>query len=209
MVVGLADSLNPSTVGPALYFAIGEHAARRVLAFTAGVFVVNMVAGILLLVGPGQLILSALPHASNHTKALIELAAGIVLVIAAAVLFASRRRLVHAGLPTVGQKGALASGATIMVIELPTAVPYFGAIAAALAADVSLPLQILLITIFNVLFVAPLLAIAGILVAAPQLKRTLLEPAAAWLTKQWPVVFAALALLIGLGLIAFAVGRLT
>jgi hypothetical protein len=39
--VGLADSLNPSTIGPALYLATGPTAVRNVVEFTVGVFLVS------------------------------------------------------------------------------------------------------------------------------------------------------------------------
>ena len=42
--IGLADSLNPSTIAPALYLATGEHPRTRVTEFTFGVFVVYFVA---------------------------------------------------------------------------------------------------------------------------------------------------------------------
>jgi hypothetical protein len=45
LTVGLADSLNPSKVGPALYLAIGKKAVRRVAAFTLGVFAVSFCGG--------------------------------------------------------------------------------------------------------------------------------------------------------------------
>ena len=44
--VGLADSINPSTVGPAMYLATITHAVWRVTQFTVGIFVMNFVAGI-------------------------------------------------------------------------------------------------------------------------------------------------------------------
>ena len=43
--VGLADSLNPSTVGPALYLATVGKRVLRVMQFTIGVFSVNLVVG--------------------------------------------------------------------------------------------------------------------------------------------------------------------
>ena len=40
--VGLADSLNPSTVGPALYLATVQKRVVRVAQFTIGVFGVDL-----------------------------------------------------------------------------------------------------------------------------------------------------------------------
>ena len=36
--IGIADSLNPTTIAPALYLAAGDHARRQVAEFTAAVF---------------------------------------------------------------------------------------------------------------------------------------------------------------------------
>ena len=38
--IGIADSLNPTTIAPALYLATAEHARGRLIQFTAGVFAV-------------------------------------------------------------------------------------------------------------------------------------------------------------------------
>jgi Sap, sulfolipid-1-addressing protein len=46
-----------------------------------------------------------------------------------------------------------------MLVELPTAFVYFGAISAILAARPALPAQIALIVLYNLLFVAPLIAL--------------------------------------------------
>ena len=198
----MADSLNPSTVGPAVYLAVRPRAVRHVLALTVGVFVTNFVAGILLLLGPGQLLLNALPHPSSHTKRVLEICAGIVLIVVAYVIWRIRRRLLDAGLPEVGKRGAFVGGLTIMLVELPTAVPYFGVIATIIASGRGLPIQFGLLAVFNILFVAPLLTIALVVAVAPRLEQTLLEPASEWLTTHWPLVFATLALVIGLGLVA-------
>ena len=48
VLIAVADSLNPSTVAPALYLAAGKIAVRSLLGFTAGVLVVSVVGGLLL-----------------------------------------------------------------------------------------------------------------------------------------------------------------
>src|SRR5579884_3233023 len=60
--IGLADSLNPSTIAPALYLAASEHPRRRVAEFTVAVFLVYLLGGALIALGPGQLIRSLAPH---------------------------------------------------------------------------------------------------------------------------------------------------
>jgi hypothetical protein len=51
--VGMADSLNPSTVGPALYLATVRKRVLHVMQFTVGVFTVNFAIGLLLTIGQG------------------------------------------------------------------------------------------------------------------------------------------------------------
>ena len=86
--VGLADSLNPSTVGPALYIATGRQRVWRVTQFTIGVFSVSVVGGVVLTIGPGRLLLGLVPHPQGTVRHVIELAAGVVLlIVAVAILY--------------------------------------------------------------------------------------------------------------------------
>ena len=91
--IGLADSMNPSTIGPALYLAAGERPRRSVLEFTAAVFVVNLLGGALLLLGPGRAILALVPHPGATARYILETIAGVAMLIAAAVLWRRRDRL--------------------------------------------------------------------------------------------------------------------
>ncbi len=209
LAIALGDSLNPSTVVPAVYLTVMPSAMRQVLEFSAGVFVAYFVCGLLLLLGPGQLLLGLLPHIHAHEKHELELAGGIVLIVVAFAVWLFRRRL--AALPpplSRGRRGsAFAAGATLMLAEFPTAFPYFGAIAVIVGSGEHLPVQIGLMVLFNLVFVAPLVAIGVVVGTVPGVRRKVLEPAAAWLTRQWPVLFASLALLLGIGGIVFgAVG---
>ena len=85
--VGLADSLNPSTVGPALYIATGRQRVWRVTQFTIGVFSVTVLGGVVLTIGPGRLLLGLVPHPQGTVRHVIELAAGVVLLIVAVAIF--------------------------------------------------------------------------------------------------------------------------
>ena len=49
--IGLADSINPTTIGPALYLATGERARGRVAEFTFAVFAVYFLGGAAIAVG--------------------------------------------------------------------------------------------------------------------------------------------------------------
>src|SRR3954449_8882500 len=91
--VGLADSLNPSTVGPALYMATLAERIWRVTQFTIGVFSVTLVGGLVLTIGPGRLLLGLVPHPQGTVRHVVELVGGVVLLIVAVALWMGRRSL--------------------------------------------------------------------------------------------------------------------
>jgi cytochrome c biogenesis protein CcdA len=200
--VGLADSLNPSTVGPALYLATAGRRLLRVTQFTLGVFSVNFVAGVVLTIGPGRLLLGLVPHPRGTVRHVIELVAGVVLVIAAAALWRQRRALAKRELPmsassSGGGASALVTGMSIAAVELPTAAPYFAVIAGIVASSANLPQEIGLLALYNVCFVLPLLAIIAVLVFAGEQADPWLQKGGAWLQRRWPVVLAVLLLVVG------------
>jgi cytochrome c biogenesis protein CcdA len=197
--VGLADSINPSTVGPAIYLATGRKPVESVALFTFGVFAVNLVGGVLLTIGPGRLLLALVPHPRGTARHVIELIAGVVLIGAAVALWLGRRRLARRELPGRGGGGgsAFITGGTIAAIELATALPYFAVIAAIVALDTSIPKEIVLVAIYCGAFVAPLLGMIAALVVFGERVDPWLDRGGAWLQRRWPVVLAALLLLAG------------
>ncbi len=182
--VGLADSLNPSTVGPGLYLATAGRRVLRVSQFTLGVFSVNFVAGVVLTIGPGRFLLDLVPHPRGTVRHLIELVAGVVLLIAAAGLWRQRRALARRELPMSGSSSsgsALVAGMSIAAVELPTAAPYFAVIAGIVASSANLPQEIGLVALYNACFVLPLLAIIAVLVFAGERADPWLQKGGAWL----------------------------
>ncbi len=166
--IAAADSLNPSTLAPALLFAVGPHGRRDVASFALGVFAVSLAGGLALTFGPGQALLPLVSKPSPHTVHLIELAAGGAALPAAAVLWRARAR-VAARLARTNQasgRSAWVLGAGIMGVELPTAVPYFAAIAAIVESGHRDTTQIALLLLYNVVFVAPLIVLFAMLALA-------------------------------------------
>jgi hypothetical protein len=163
--VAAIDSLNPSTIAPAAVLALGERPGWRVGLFTAGVFATSTLGGLLLLFVVGRTFVDRIAHPSPHTEHLLELAIGIALLLAAGLLWVFRDRLrAHLASDTTvgggsGGGSALLLGAGIMAIELPTAFPYFAAVFATLGAVHGAVRQTLFIILYNVVFVAPLVAL--------------------------------------------------
>ena len=158
--IAVADSINPSTVIPGLWLAT-EPSRGRLASFTLGVFAVYLAGGLVLLFGPGRVIISTLHHAHGPVEHVLEAVAGILALAFAVFLW--RRRTSSSAQPFPRRlrtrASAFALGAGIMAIELPTAFIYFGAISAILAARPGAPVEISLITLYNAVFVGPLVAI--------------------------------------------------
>jgi cytochrome c biogenesis protein CcdA len=197
--VGLADSLNPSTVGPALYLATVRNAVWRLVQFTVGVFAVDFAAGVILTIGPGRLLLGLVPHPQGTARHVLELVAGLVLLGVGVALWVGRRSLARRELPmrNSGGPSALITGASLAAVELPTAAPYFAVIAAIVASNASVPQEILLLVLYNVAFVLPLLAIIVLVLFAGERADPWLQRGGAWLQRRWPVVLASLLLFVG------------
>ena len=161
VTVGLVDSLSPATILPALYFALGPHPSRGVGGFVLGFLGTNLVAGVVLTLGPGQALLAALPRPGPHVTHLVEFAVGGLLVAAGGWLWFRRAHVTSMFIRAEARvnRASPAAGAAIAAVELPTALPYFAVIAAVVASGRGVTTQVGLIVLFNVAFVAPLLGI--------------------------------------------------
>ena len=205
--IGLADSLNPSTIGPALYMATGERGRGRVAEFTLAVFAVYFLGGAAIAVGAGQLIRPLLPHPRHHIANIVEMAVGAAMIGGAALLWRHQQQLSRRGPPDFDPHGRASwvLGASITAFELPTAFPYFAAIAAILGAGLGPARDLVLLFLFNVCFVLPLVAIIATLTFAPDRAEGLLATGRAFLGRHWPRLFAGLAFLAGVFVVALGV----
>lgn len=206
LVVSIAavDSLNPSTVFPALLYALGRNGRRDVAAFTAGVFAVSTAGGLVLVFGPGRALLAVVSHPRPHVVHLIEAAAGVLILIAAVVLWLVRarvaRRLAEQRPRTGGS--ALVLGAGIMATELPTAFPYFGALVAVSEGAHSTSADIALVLAYNLVFIAPLLALLAILTVSGESGAEVAGRLRDRMVRHAPIALPVLVGLLGLGLLA-------
>jgi cytochrome c biogenesis protein CcdA len=202
--IGIADSVNPTTIAPALYLATADDARSRVIQFTTAVFAVYLLGGMAIALGPGELVLALVPHPGRHLSYVLEIVAGVAMLTAAAFLWGYRDRLGRReddAAATVKARAERRSsallGATITAVELPTAFPYFAAIAAIVGSGFDIARQVILLVLFNVCFVAPLLAIIATLTfAGPEAERVL-TAGREKLEANWPVLLSGLALIAG------------
>jgi cytochrome c biogenesis protein CcdA len=209
--IGLADSLNPTTIAPALFLSLGERPRGRVIRFTLGVFGVYLLGGLIVALGPGGLLLSLIPRPDPRTRWILETVAGVAMLVGAAYLWRNRERLSHRELPEVdaGRKSSALLGATITAVELPTAFPYFAAIAAIVGSGFGPVRQIVLLVMFNICFVVPLLAIVATLTLAGDDAERVLGSFRGWLQANWPRLLAVVAVIAGVFVMLLGVSGLT
>ncbi len=161
--IALADSINPSTLIPGLWLSTAP-GAGRLACFTVGVFAVYTAGGLLLLLGPGRVLINALHHFHGPLEHVLEAVGGLLVLVVAVAAWRSRAgsdNRLRVRRPRT-RASAFALGAGIMAIELPTAFVYFGAISAILAARPAAPLEISLLAGYNALFVAPLAVLMAV-----------------------------------------------
>jgi cytochrome c biogenesis protein CcdA len=132
--------------------------------FTVGVFGVYLTGGLVMLFGPGRALIAAFRHLAGPLEHSLEAAVGVLALGFAIVLWRRRGKTGdQRRRPRLQSRvSAFALGAGIMAIELPTAFMYFGAISAILAARRPAAAEISLVTAYNALFVAPLMALLAI-----------------------------------------------
>jgi cytochrome c biogenesis protein CcdA len=212
--IGLADSMNPSTIAPGLYLALGDRARSSLIQFTVAVFAVNFVGGAIIALGPGQVILHLVPHPHATARYILETIAGVVMLIAAAVLWCKRKSLRRRELPSPSAEGksAILLGLTISAVELPTAFPYFAAIAAIVGSGLGTVSQLSALALYNVAFVLPLILMIVVLSFAGEKSKAIIESTRDWLQRHWPTLVAVLALIAGvfvtlLGVTGLALGQ--
>jgi cytochrome c biogenesis protein CcdA len=209
--LGLADSINPSTVIPALYLATQPHARVHLTGFVIGVGAVSLAGGLIAVLGPGQLLIDLIPRPSHATRHVLELIAAGVLLVAAVVLWRIRHRSIGEPKAKASPSGrsSLVLGASIMAIELPTALPYFAALAVIIGSGRSIASQLVLLAAYNILFVLPLLVILAMHLVAPQRTERALEPIGTWLRTNAFGALAVLAAIAAVGLLAAGIRGVT
>ncbi|MFN8174194.1 MAG: GAP family protein [Solirubrobacteraceae bacterium] len=159
--LGLADSLNPITIAVGIFIATTERPAWRLAGYIAGIFVLYLGGGLLLLFGPGFLLRTATEGLSPTVNSIVALTIGVGAFVAAAIGWRHRHRVTNREIPekALHPRSMVALGAGMTAVDLPTAFPYFAVIAGIVKRDPSTPVAIAAMVIFNLCYILPLVAI--------------------------------------------------
>jgi cytochrome c biogenesis protein CcdA len=165
-IVGLAvvDSINPSALLATIVLLLRGRRARPLVAvYLIAVLATYLAIGVVLTLGLG---LTARAVIHSDAAYLVQGVLGAAM-LAYALLAPGRRRqqgpVEHPRLPTAMRPAAVfALGMVVTVLELPTALPYLGAVGALTRADLAPVDWLPLLVLYNVIFVLPpVLLLAG------------------------------------------------
>jgi len=201
--IALVDSLNPSTVGPALVLALGSNATRSLAAFLVGVFATSTLGGLVLVFGPGRALLSVVSTPRPQIEHLVEVGVGAALVVLAIVLWFARERFARRLSFESGSTrfSPMALGAAIIAAEFPTAFPYFAALAAIVESRLPAVSQVVLVVVFNLCFCAPIIALLVLVVVGGERGRRLAQAARGAFQRYAAILVPALVGLLGVGIL--------
>lgn len=160
--LALVDSINPSAIVVTLYLLSRERVAAQVVVYVAAIFLTYLMLGVLMMLGIDALLPSLATVGGSRVGLIAEGVIGLAMLLYAirAPTTAWPARRVE---PSATSYAALALlGVSVTTMELPTAVPYFGATALLTTADLPLAGWLPLLVLYNAIFVLPpVLLLAG------------------------------------------------
>lgn len=171
LALALVDSVNPSAIVVTLYLLSREHASAQVAVYVAAIFLTYLTLGAAMMLGIGALLPSVGTLGGGRLALIVEGLIGLAMVLYALRAPAAARSASRAE-PSARSYAALAVlGVTVTAMELPTAVPYFGAVALLTSADLPITSWLPLLIIYNAIFVLPpVLLLAGTVVFGKQVE---------------------------------------
>ena len=162
LALALVDSINPSAIVVTLYLLGRQCEPARVVVYVAAIFGTYLALGAMMVSGIDALLPSVRTLANSRFGFIVQSLIGLAMLVYAVRAPATARSAPRVE-PRAATYAALALlGVTVTAMELPTAVPYFGAIALLTAADLPTAQWLPLLAVYNAIFVLPpLLLLAG------------------------------------------------
>jgi cytochrome c biogenesis protein CcdA len=155
LALALVDSINPSAIVVTLYLLSGGRVPAQIVVYIAAIFLTYLTLGVMMMSGIDALLPSLGTIGSGRLGFIVQGLIGLGML-----LYAIRAPTTANWTPRIDPSGssyaALALvGVTVTTMELPTAVPYFGAIALLTTADLPMARWLPLLVLYNAIFVLP------------------------------------------------------
>jgi cytochrome c biogenesis protein CcdA len=172
LALAVVDSINPSAIVVTLYLLSRESAAAPVVVYLAAIFLTYLALGVMMMSGLAALLPALRLTGSSRVELVVQGLIGLGMLI-----YAVRSPAAATSAPELEPRAStyaalVALGVTVTAMELPTAVPYFGAIALLTTAGLPLAQWLPLLVIYNAIFILPpLLLLLGQLLFGRRLER--------------------------------------
>ena len=156
----MVDSINPSAIVVTLYLLSRERALVQVAVYAGAIFVTYSALGVMMMLGIDTLVPSLGGLLRGRTGFVVQSLIGLAILVYC--LTASTRHAPSKPVapPSAGTIAALVVlGISVTAMELPTALPYFAAIALLTSAELPIREWAPLLGMYNAIFVLPPLAL--------------------------------------------------
>jgi cytochrome c biogenesis protein CcdA len=170
LALALVDSINPSAIVVTLYLLSGGRGPAQIVVYVAAIFLTYLTLGVMMLSGIDALLPSWGTMGSGRLAFIVQGLIGLAMLLYAIHAPTTAKSAPRVE-PSASSHAALAlAGVTVTAMELPTALPYFGAIALLTTADLPMAQWLPLLVLYNAIFVLPpVLLLVGHLVFGRQL----------------------------------------
>ena len=169
--LALIDSINPSAIVITLYLLTSSRATGQVVVYIAAIFVTYFALGATMMLGVDTLAPSLGTVLDSRPGLIAQSAVGLAVLVYCLTASRESSRSDRIAPPSGSTYAALAVlGVTVTAMELPTAVPYFAAIALLASAELPKHEWAVLLVLYNAIFVLPPVALlVGHLTLGPRL----------------------------------------
>jgi cytochrome c biogenesis protein CcdA len=155
LALALVDSINPSAIVVTLYLLSRGRVAAQVLVYVTAIFLTYLTLGVMLTLGIDAVLLSLRTAGGGRLGYIVQSLIGLAMLVYA-IRAPTAAKSAPRVEPSASTYAALALlGVTVTTMELPTAVPYFGAIAILTTADLPMAQWLPLLVVYNAIFVLP------------------------------------------------------
>jgi cytochrome c biogenesis protein CcdA len=203
VAIAAVDSLNPTATALQVYLLTTPRPIGRSISFITGIFVAYWAVGLLATLGLARFIQWVF-EIQSEWMSLIQCILGIALLYIGVTL----NSVSNAHQPLKNKPNSLEPihtfflGMSITLLEAPTAFPYLAAIERIAQAKLSLPDLAGLLSIYNLVFVMPLIGLLGIYITFQSKSTELLKRINQAITTWSPKILRVLLLITGTFLLA-------
>jgi cytochrome c biogenesis protein CcdA len=155
LALALVDSINPSAIVVTLYLLSRGRAPAQVVVYILAIFLTYLTLGTLMMFGLEAVLPSLRTLDSSRLGLIVQGLIGLALLV-----YAIRAPSATGQGPRVEPSASsylalMVLGVVVTTMELPTAIPYFGAIALLTTADLPMARWLPLLVLYNTIFVLP------------------------------------------------------